>query len=194
MYFGSILIVLMAANLCLQGGSGAGPHWHGTSGTHVHMTNTRITDCEVYEIRYPIILRQFSIRKGSGGKGKFRGGDGTIREIEFRMPLSASMLSERRVYRPYGMQGGEPGDAGLNLYIKKERDGTERTINIGGKMELAMQAGERIVIHSPGGGGWGSYEGEADESIGRDNKPMTPAAFQPRGSVFDWTATAQAAQ
>lgn len=138
------------------GGSGAGPTWHGTSGVHIHMTNTRITDAEVYELRYPIILRQFSIRKGSGGKGLYRGGDGVIREIEFRIPLSVSMLSERRVYRPYGMAGGEPAQAGLNLYIKKEYDGNERVINIGGKMELNGQPGERIVIHTPGGGGWGS--------------------------------------
>ncbi|KAI7389781.1 hydantoinase B/oxoprolinase, partial [Hortaea werneckii] len=70
------------------GGSGAGPGWHGTSGVHIHMTNTRITDCEVYELRYPVILRQFSIREGSGGCGRWRGGDGVVRELEFRMPLS----------------------------------------------------------------------------------------------------------
>lgn len=130
------------------GGSGAGPTWHGTSGVHVHMTNTRITDAEVYELRYPVILRQFSIRKGSGGKGLYRGGDGVIRELEFRIPLSASMLSERRVYRPYGLAGGESGQPGLNLYVKKELDGTERVINIGGKMELKVQPGERIIIHT----------------------------------------------
>ena len=130
------------------GGSGAGPTWHGTSGVHIHMTNTRITDPEVYELRYPIILRQFSIRHGSGGRGLYNGGNGVVREIEFRLPLSASMLSERRVFRPYGMAGGEPGQAGLNLYIKKEHDGKERVINIGGKMELSVQPGERIVIHT----------------------------------------------
>lgn len=130
------------------GGSGAGPTWNGTSGVHVHMTNTRITDPEVYELRYPIILRQFSIRHGSGGKGLYNGGDGVVREIEFRLPLSVSMLSERRVTRPYGMAGGEAGQAGLNLYIKKEHDGVERVINIGGKMELKVQPGERVIIHT----------------------------------------------
>lgn len=130
------------------GGSGAGPTWHGTSGVHVHMTNTRITDPEVYELRYPVILRRFAIREGSGGEGLYRGGDGVIREMEFRIPVSASMLSERRVYRPYGMAGGGPGQAGLNLYLKKEKDGTERLINIGGKMELNVQPGERIIIHT----------------------------------------------
>ncbi|KAJ5088919.1 Hydantoinaseoxoprolinase N-terminal [Penicillium angulare] len=130
------------------GGSGAGSTWHGTSGVHVHMTNTRITDAEVYELRYPVILRQFSIRQRSGGAGRFNGGDGVIRELEFRMPLSVSMLSERRVYRPYGLEGGGSGKAGLNLYVKKELDGTERVINIGGKMELEVQPGERILIHT----------------------------------------------
>lgn len=130
------------------GGSGAGPSWHGTSGVHIHMTNTRITDPEVYELRYPIILKQFSIRQDSGGVGKHRGGNGVIREIEFRIPLSVSMLSERRVIRPYGMAGGGPGKAGLNLFVKKDADGSERVINIGGKMELQTQPGERIIIHT----------------------------------------------
>lgn len=130
------------------GGSGAGPGWNGTSAVHCHMTNTRITDAEVYELRYPVILRQFSIRKGSGGRGQYNGGDGSVRELEFRIPLSVSMLSERRVYRPYGMAGGESGQAGLNLYVRKEHDGSERTINIGGKMELNVQPGERIIINS----------------------------------------------
>lgn len=134
------------------GGSGAGPGWHGESGVHVHMTNTRITDPEVYELRYPIVLRRFGIRKGSGGKGEWYGGDGVVREIEFRMAVSASMLSERRVHRPYGMEGGGAGEVGLNLYVRREVDGEgvvrERVINIGGKMELEVQPGERIVIHT----------------------------------------------
>ncbi|KAK6373429.1 hypothetical protein LTS17_008449 [Exophiala oligosperma] len=180
------------------GGSGAGPFWHGTSGVHVHMTNTRITDVEVYELRYPIILRQFSLRKGSGGKGQFNGGDGVTREIEFRIPLSASMLSERRVYPPYGMAGGGPGQVGLNLYIKTEHDGTERTINIGGKMELSMQPGERLVINSPGGGAWGA-PASVEDVVAEKTSLLTAAAsskrqFEPRGSVFDWDSAAQAAQ
>ncbi|KAL4922131.1 Hydantoinase B/oxoprolinase-domain-containing protein [Aspergillus aurantiobrunneus] len=173
------------------GGSGAGPSWHGTSGVHVHMTNTRITDAEVYELRYPVILRQFAIREGSGGKGAYRGGDGVVRELEFRMPLSVSMLSERRVYRPYGLAGGEAGLAGLNLYVKRERDGTERVVNIGGKMELAVQPGERIVIHTPGGGGWGSPEGEHDVAPVSTDTGQT--RFQPKGSVHAFSQTAEAA-
>ncbi|KAF7190774.1 hypothetical protein HII31_07933 [Pseudocercospora fuligena] len=173
------------------GGSGAGPGWHGTSGVHVHMTNTRITDAEVYELRYPIILRQFSIREGSGGDGRYRGGDGVIREIEFRMPLSVSMLSERRVVRPYGMAGGGPGQAGLNLYVKKEIDGRERTINIGGKMELNVKPGERILIHTPGGGGYES-DGQKQNGMVRDEMPYK--RFLPTGSIQAWTMAAEAAQ
>ncbi|OJI90644.1 hypothetical protein ASPTUDRAFT_37386 [Aspergillus tubingensis CBS 134.48] len=176
------------------GGSGAGPTWHGTSGVHVHMTNTRITDAEVYELRYPVILRQFSIRKGSGGRGLYRGGDGVIRELEFRIPLSASMLSERRVYRPYGLAGGEAGQAGLNLYVKKELDGTERTINIGGKMELKVQPGERIIIHTPGGGGWGTPSDENTIPICSGNSlEENRVVFEARGSVHSFSATAEAA-
>ncbi|KAJ5484299.1 Hydantoinaseoxoprolinase N-terminal [Penicillium expansum] len=161
------------------GGSGAGPSWNGTSGVHVHMTNTRITDAEVYELRYPVILRRFCIRDGSGGVGRFRGGDGVIRELEFRMPLSVSMLSERRVYRPYGLAG-------------KELDGTERTINIGGKMELVVQPGERILIHTPGGGGWGNTSD--DELVTSDSKsPQNSSTFQPRGSVHAFSVAAEAA-
>ncbi|KAF2768108.1 hypothetical protein EJ03DRAFT_390108 [Teratosphaeria nubilosa] len=173
------------------GGSGAGPGWHGTSGVHIHMTNTRITDCEVYELRYPIILRQFSIRKSSGGKGRYRGGDGVIREIEFRMPLSVSMLSERRVYRPYGLEGGGPGQVGLNLYVRKELDGKERVINIGGKMELDVQPGERVVIDTPGGGAWGAFDGAA--ACTDTDCVASMHGWQPRGSVADWDHVAASA-
>ncbi|KAJ3547722.1 hypothetical protein NM208_g1367 [Fusarium decemcellulare] len=139
----------------IAGGHGAGPDWAGTSGVHTNMSNTRCSDPEEYELRYPVILRQWTLRPGSGGRGRFNGGDGCVRDVEFRIPLQVSMLSERRVMRPYGMQGGEPGAAGKNLYVKKEEDGTWRTINIGGKMELSVSPGERVIINTPGGGGWG---------------------------------------
>jgi len=153
------------------------------------MTNTRITDAEVYELRYPIILRQFSIRHGSGGKGLHRGGDGVIREIEFRIPLSVSMLSERRVYRPYGLAGGEAAQAGLNLYVKKEHDGKERVINIGGKMELNVEAGERIIIHTPGGGGYGKHESSKLPKV----EAIPKLEFEQRGSVHAWKMAAESA-
>lgn len=132
----------------VAGGSGAGPTWNGSSGVHIHMSNTRCADPEVFELRYPIILRQWTLRKGSGGRGRYSGGDGCIREIEFRIPLQVSVLSERRVHRPYGMHGGGSGLAGVNLYVRKEEDGSERTINIGGKMELDVRPGERVIIQT----------------------------------------------
>lgn len=82
--------------------TGAGPGFHGTSGVHTHMTNTRITDPEILEKRYPVLLRQFSLREGSGGAGVYRGGDGVVRELEFMKPLTVSILSERRAFQPYG--------------------------------------------------------------------------------------------
>ncbi|MCH7500200.1 MAG: hydantoinase B/oxoprolinase family protein, partial [Nitrospinae bacterium] len=131
-----------------------GPGWHGQSGVHTHMTNTRITDPEVLEKRYPVLLREFSIRKGSGGKGKYRGGDGLVREIEFLKPLNVAILSERRVYAPYGLEGGEPGALGENWFIKK--DGT--SLNLGGKNEISVHPGDRIRILTPGGGGYGTTD------------------------------------
>ncbi|KHN96926.1 Hydantoinase B/oxoprolinase [Metarhizium album ARSEF 1941] len=163
----------------IAGGSGAGPDWIGTSGVHVHMTNTRITDSEIFERRYPVLLREFSIRKGSGGNGQHRGGDGVVRDIEFRIPLQVSILSERRVYHPYGMNGGEDGECGLNLWVRsvektdwekslkqfrephagnretEEAEYEERYINMGAKNSAAMKAGDRIIVCTPGGGGWG---------------------------------------
>ena len=98
----------------IAGGSGAGPDWEGTSGVHTHMTNTRITDAEVFERRYPVILREFGLRKGSRGRGMHEGGDGVVRDVEFRIPVQVSILSERRVYRPYGLEGGEDAQCGVN--------------------------------------------------------------------------------
>jgi 5-oxoprolinase (ATP-hydrolysing) len=135
----------------IGGGAGAGPGWHGQSGVHTHMTNTRITDPEILESRYPVLLREFSLRRGSGGAGLYWGGDGLIRELEFLQPLHVAILSERRVYAPYGMQGGESGMLGKNLFLKK--DGAE--IDLGGKNEIHVQAGDRIRILTPGGGGYG---------------------------------------
>jgi len=135
----------------IGGGAGAGPNWHGQSGVHTHMTNTRITDPEILERRYPVMLREFSIRKDSGGSGKFKGGNGLIREVEFLEPLNTAILSERRVHQPYGLNGGGPGKSGLNLFIRK--DGSK--LHLGGKNEIIAEAGDRIRIETPGGGGYG---------------------------------------
>lgn len=157
----------------IAGGSGAGSHWEGTSGVHTHMTNTRITDAEVFERRYPVVLREFSLREGSGGKGRHCGGNGVVRDIEFRREVQVSILSERRVYRPYGLEGGEDAQSGLNLWVRKVKSGKdeqERFINLGGKNTAAMQKGERIIIMTPGGGGWGKEGEESTVKKGQDPK------------------------
>ncbi|PYH69519.1 5-oxoprolinase [Aspergillus vadensis CBS 113365] len=127
----------------IGGGSGATSFRPGASGVHTHMTNTRITDPESLEKRYPVILREFAIRPNSGGKGVNRGGDGVVRDIECRVPLSFSLITERRTVAPYGMNGGEPGQCGANYWVRKMNG-----------------AGDRAVIHTPGGGGWGRVFGE----------------------------------
>ncbi|KAL2374643.1 5-oxoprolinase (ATP-hydrolysing) [Blastomyces gilchristii SLH14081] len=145
----------------IAGGSGAGPTWVGQSGIHTHMTNTRITDPEIFEKRYPCILREFSIRKGSGGQGAHPGGDGVVRDIEFLIPVQCSILSERRSHQPYGLQGGGPGASGKNLWIKRDEEtGDERMVSLGAKATVAMGEGDRIVVQTPGGGAWGSVDEE----------------------------------
>ncbi len=134
----------------IAGGSGAGKGYDGVSAVHTHMTNTKITDVEVLESRYPIKLNRFEIRKNSGGEGKFKGGDGVIREYEFLKDLEVSILTERRVFAPYGMAGGEDGAKGENLYISNEQK-----YNLTSKAQLKVKKGDRIVIKTPGGGGYG---------------------------------------
>ena len=138
----------------IAGGAGAGPTWAGMSGVHTHCTNTRITDPEILERRYPVLLREFGIRPNSGGAGKHRGGDGVIRELEPLRPLTMSILSERRTLRPYGMAGGEDGSTGRNLLIKANGI----VVNMGGRCSGELQAGERLRIETPGGGGYGKKE------------------------------------
>lgn len=161
----------------IAGGAGAGPTWHGASGLHTHMTNTRTTDAEVLEKRYPILVREFSIRKGSGGRGKFNGGCGVVRDFECRAPLTFSMISERRVTRPYGMEGGEPGAQGANYWAQKKPDGTYTWLNYGSRGQLDMAYGDRFVVHTPGGGGWGRPEDASD--IRHEDRV---AEFQPRAN------------
>ncbi|KKA31010.1 hypothetical protein TD95_005127 [Thielaviopsis punctulata] len=136
----------------IGGGAGAGPTWAGSSGVHTHMTNTRITDPEVFEKRYPCILRQFGIRHGSGGSGLHRGGDGIVRDIEFTVPVQVSIISERRTRAPSGMAGGGDGKMGVNYWVQREMG---QTVNLGGKATAKFGAGDRIIIETPGGGGWG---------------------------------------
>lgn len=109
------------------------------------MTNTRITDPESLEKRYPCILHEFSIRRGSGGKGKYPGGDGCIRDIEFRRPVTVSVLSERRTVPPPGIVGGGAGARGQNIWIRHDEHST-RELMLGGRNQVDMKKGDRIII------------------------------------------------
>ncbi|KAL4921663.1 Hydantoinase B/oxoprolinase-domain-containing protein [Aspergillus aurantiobrunneus] len=138
------------------GGAGAGLGWHGASAVHTHMTNTRITDPEIFEKRYPVILHEFSIRKGSGGAGRWRGGDGCFREIEFTMPLQVSVLTDRRVTAPYGLEGGEDGERGQNIWVRKDPvTGATRRVSLGPRKTSHFGVGDRVIVLTPGGGGYG---------------------------------------
>lgn len=134
------------------GGCGAGEGFHGASAVHHHMTNTRITDPEIMEHRYPARLEQFSIRKNSGGMGKWNGGDGIIREITFLEPVNLSVLSQRRKSGPFGISGGEPGKPGSQKVIRK--NGEE--IQLDSIQNIDLNAGDRFIIETPGGGGCGT--------------------------------------
>lgn len=133
------------------GGTGAGPDHHGTSAVHSHMTNTRMTDPEVVEWRFPVMLESFAIRKGSGGKGTYNGGDGVVRRMQFLEPMTATILSSHRETEPYGLEGGAAGKCGKNSVVRK--DGT--VISVKGNDEVDMDAGDVFVIQTPGGGGFG---------------------------------------
>lgn len=142
----------------VSGGVGACEGYEGEHGTQVHSTNTRATDTEVIEKRTAVLVRKIEIRAGSGGRGKWNGGCGITREVEARIPLKFSILSDRRVFRPYGMAGGLPGEVGLNFAFKfaaGRAEGEMEMINLGGKAVINLQAGEYMQINSPGGGGYG---------------------------------------
>lgn len=168
----------------IAGGHGAGPTWDGVSGVHTNMTNTRITDAEVFEKRYPVILREFSIRENSGGNGAHKGGNGVVRDIEFRVPVTASILSERRVVAPHGLNGGDDGERGFNVWVRLLRDENgnvtgAREVNVGGKGTVAAKVGDRFIINSPGGGGYGC----ANESVDSKVKLHAGDKFAGSGSV-----------
>jgi 5-oxoprolinase (ATP-hydrolysing) len=137
------------------GGSGATAHADGADAVHTHMTNTRLTDPEILEQRYPVRLHEFSIRRGSGGAGKHRGGDGVVRRIEFLQPLVVSTICQRRgAWKPYGVAGGEPGQLGANSI----RDAAGREEELAGCIQLQVAAGDILTIETPGGGGSGSIQ------------------------------------
>ena len=134
------------------GGSGATSNRGGASAVHTHMTNTRLTDPEILETRYPVILREFAIRAGSGGEGLQRGGEGIHRQIEFLRPLTVSLLTSRRVTEPFGMEGGESGRSGRNI-IWELATGEPRYLP--SQCEVHVQKGDHLVLLTPGGGGFG---------------------------------------
>jgi 5-oxoprolinase (ATP-hydrolysing) len=139
----------------VAGGAGAMEGCRGASGVQVHMTNTRITDPEILELRHPgIRLEKFYLRENSGGKGEFRGGDGVVREIRFLEPATVSIISERRVHPPYGIQGGEPGKKGANL-LKKANGDMKRLSH---REVLKVDQDDSIILETPGGGGYGVPE------------------------------------
>ena len=133
------------------GGAGAGPGWHGASAVHTHMTNTRSTDPEILELRYPVRLDGFAIRRGSGGIGRYRGGDGVMRRIRFLQPMQAVIVASRRTVPPFGLRGGETGAKGRQ-WIERS-DGTITTLS--GIDGAELGAGDVFVIETPGGGGFG---------------------------------------
>ncbi|BAU04725.1 hydantoinase B/oxoprolinase family protein [Fischerella sp. NIES-3754] len=133
------------------GGSGAGAYFDGTHAVHTHMTNSRLTDPEVLETRYPVLVESFSLRPDSGGKGKHSGGNGVIRRIKFLEVMTANILSGHRVIAPFGLNGGEAGQVGRN-WIQRQ-DGTQE--NLDSTATVQMQPGDIFVIETPGGGGFG---------------------------------------
>jgi len=136
----------------IAGGSGAGPDFAGADAVQTHMTNTRITDAEVLETRYPVLLREFSVRRHSGGAGLFRGGNGVIRKIEFRETMSAAILSNNRQMAPFALAGGSRGKVGRNAI--QRCDG--RIEECGGILAAEMKTGDVLIIETPGGGGSGT--------------------------------------
>jgi 5-oxoprolinase (ATP-hydrolysing) len=136
------------------GGSGAGEGFNGTSCVHTHMTNTRLTDPEVLEWRFPVMLESFAIRHGSGGLGKWNGGAGAIRRVRFLEAMTAAILSGHRRIPPYGMAGGEPGQVGCN-WVERV-DGS--TLQLSGADKAELVPGDVFVIETPGGGGYGKPE------------------------------------
>ena len=139
----------------VAGGSGAGPEFDGTSVVQTHMTNSRLTDPEVLEFRFPVRLESYEVRAGSGGAGRWRGGDGGVRRIRFLEAMTASILSNGRLHGAFGLNGGECGATGENWIVR----GDGREERLGHIAQAEMAAGDSFVILTPGGGGYGPSEG-----------------------------------
>jgi 5-oxoprolinase (ATP-hydrolysing) len=135
----------------ISGGSGAGEGFDGTDVVQTNMTNSRLTDPEILEFRFPVRLESYEIRAGSGGAGRWHGGNGGVRKVRFLEPMTAAILSNNRIYAPFGMAGGEPGARGVNMVVRA--DGRVEQLGHIGKTDMA--AGDMFVIETPGGGGFG---------------------------------------
>jgi N-methylhydantoinase B len=137
----------------VAGGMGAYPGRAGTSGVHTHMTNSLNTPAEALEYAYPFRVRRYCIRRGSGGSGKYPGGDGIVREIELLTHADATILSDRRRFQPYGLAGGKPARCGRTLLFRRGR-----RVELPSKCRFSLAAGERLIVETPGGGGWGARD------------------------------------
>jgi N-methylhydantoinase B len=138
----------------VSGGMGARPTMDGLSGVHTHMTNSLNTPIEALEHAYPVRVERYSLRRDSGGRGKWQGGDGVVRQIRFLTKAQITLLSDRRKFAPYGLHGGQPGAAGLNILIRS--DGKQELV--ASKLTTWVQAGDTLSIETPGGGGWGTVD------------------------------------
>jgi N-methylhydantoinase B len=136
----------------IGGGMGARPTKDGISGIHTHMTNTMNTPIEAMEFAFPLRLKRYALRRGSGGDGKYRGGDGLVRDVEFLAPARVTVLSERRKRPPPGYHGGHHGHTGENVLFR----GGYEEVTLAGKEILDVEAGDILSIRTPGGGGWGT--------------------------------------
>jgi 5-oxoprolinase (ATP-hydrolysing) len=151
----------------IAGGSGAGPDHDGTSAVQTHMTNSRLTDPEILETRHPVRLERFAIRRGSGGRGEYHGGDGVIRDVIFLDPMRANMLADRRRVPPRGIRGGGDAKAGRNWV--ERADGRIEELTATASAE--MKPGDRFVIETPGGGGYGAVSSSLPRSGGEGDHP-----------------------
>ena len=143
------------------GGAGAGPGYDGTSAVHTNMTNTRLTDPEILEWRYPVVLESFGVNRGSGGAGRWRGGDGTLRRIRFLERMELTVLSQHRIVAPYGMAGGEPGRCGRNWV--ERADGVVHEMS--GQDHCPVEPGDVFVLQTPSGGGYGRTDASSGDAV-----------------------------
>jgi 5-oxoprolinase (ATP-hydrolysing) len=136
----------------IAGGAGAGPDFDGCDAVQTHMTNSRLTDPEILESKFPVLVREFSVRRGSGGRGLYRGGDGTVRRLEFRAPMSGALLANHRRIAPFGLKGANPGSPGT-ASIRRTSGEIE---HLGATARFDLAPGDELTIETPGGGGYGS--------------------------------------